>query len=240
MASPILVLAEALGTRLDADLLPRIYAIAGVSTAQIRDELRASGLSFVDVNSDSAPDTIELARSAHLVARRSSRQAAVVGVVGGVAGIASIPPELAASLVLSLRLGQRLAVVYGFDPETDSGKLVLARALAAAHGVNLPDFGRVATKVSELPLVVRGKLPGVSAAATWVGQQVVLRSSTTFAGRALRVIPGLAATVSGFAAWRKHDGMARKMGEVFERAMDGERFELGDVVLAEEVRPFTG
>lgn len=235
MPSPLIILAEALGTRIDSDLLPRLYALAGLPTTQIRDELRNAGLGFVDPASDQLVDPLVIARTAQIVARSSARRAAIVGVAGGVAGLASIPPELAATLVLSLRLGQRLAVVHGFDPETDAGKLMLARALAAAHGVQIPEFGRVATRVSELPMVVRTQLPGASAALAWVGQQVVMRSSTSLAGRVIRVVPGLAAGISGFGAWRRHDRLAQKMCEVYVRAMDAESFVLDDVVAADEI-----
>jgi hypothetical protein len=231
------VLAEALGARLDADLLPRIYATAGVSTVTIRDELRAASLAFVEPESADPPDLVTLQRSIRMVVRRSSRQAAAVGVAGGVGGLSSIPPELAATLVLSLRLGQRLAVIHGFDPETDEGKIVLARALAAAYGVSLPEFGRVATRISDLPLVVRGKLPGASTALAWVGRQAIRRSSTTLAGRVLRSVPGLAASVSGFSAWRRHERLAETMCTVFARAMETQLVSLDDSVLAEEIAP---
>lgn len=236
VASPLLILAEALGTRLDSDLLPRMYAIAGLPTAQIRNELRAAGLGFVDPATDQIVDPLVIARTAQIVAKSSARRAAIVGVAGGVAGLASIPPELAVTLVLSLRLGQRLAVVHGFDPETDAGKLMLARALAAAHGVQIPEFGRVATRVSDLPIVVRAQLPGAAAAFAWLGKQVVWRSSNSLAGRAIRVVPGLAASISGFGAWRRHDELARAMCDVYSRAMEADSFALDDVVPADEIR----
>lgn len=235
MASYLLILAEALGARLDSDMLPRLYDLAGVPTAQVRSELRASGLSFVDAEAGTFPDPIEIRRTAQVVTRRSTRTAAVIGAASGVAGMASIPPELAATLVLSLRLAQRLAVVHGFDPDTDAGKLVIGRAAAAAYGVQIPEFGRVATRISDLPAVVRNQLPGPSSAAAWVGQQLVLRSGGSFVGRVLRSVPGLAATVSGIGAWRRHDRIGSRMCVVFERAMRAGCFELDDVVLADEV-----
>lgn len=236
MASPLLILAEALGTRLDSDLLPSLYAMAGLPTAQIRNELRAAGLGFVDPASDQVVDGLVIARTAQIVTRSSARRAAIIGVAGGVAGLATIPPELAATLVLSLRLGQRLAVVHGFDPETDAGKLILARALAAAHGVQVPEFGRVATRVSDLPIVVRSQLPGAAAAFAWLGKQVVWRSSSSLAGRAIRIVPGLAAGISGYGAWKRHDVLAQSMCAVYSRAMEADSFVLDDVVQADEIR----
>ena len=52
-----------------------------------------------------------------------------------------VPPEAALSIVLVIRMIQRLCVVYGFDPETDRGEAALTRTLAAVWNVTLPEGG---------------------------------------------------------------------------------------------------
>jgi hypothetical protein len=68
-----------------------------------------------------------------------------------------------------------------------------------------------------------------------VARQVATRSATTAVSRVARMVPGLAATLAGFSAWRRNDRLARAMCSVYRRAMASEAFDLDDVVLADEI-----
>jgi hypothetical protein len=237
MASPWLLIAEGLGARVDEDLLPTLYGAASVSTAQVRDELRRAGLSFRDAEAGGVPSPEELSRATRYVVKRSAGHAALFGTASGVGGVYSVPPEAIATLVFSLRLGQRLAVVHGFDPETDLGRLLLLRAMAAAHDIRLPESARVSMRVSELPQLARESVIGPSAVGDWLARRMAAGTASSVVGRMVRLVPGLGATLSGLSAWRRSQRLAVAMCGVYRRAMEAEAFVVGDVVLAEEIAP---
>ncbi len=235
MASPWRILAEGVGARVDEDLLPAIYAAASVPTTQVREELRAAGLAFADAEAGLRPDDTALRRSVDHVVRSAQFRAGAMGAVTGLAGVAAVPPEMVAAMVNTLRLGQRLAVIHGFDPETDHGKIVLTRALAAAMGVELPESARVATRVSELPVLFRSAAPGTTGAVHIATRYVVQRSMVASVGRVVRMVPGLGATIAAASAWRRQRHLAASMCAVFTRAMDPEGFDLEGETDAVEV-----
>src|SRR5688572_24318944 len=131
MATAFGELFASLGERLDEDLLPALYAAASIPTADVRSWLRESGIPHVDPNSGATATAAELDEAARLVVEQTRDRATILGVASGLVGAVAVPPEVLASVVQTLRLAQRLAVLYGFDPETDAGKVVLWRAIAA-------------------------------------------------------------------------------------------------------------
>ena len=56
----------------------------------------------------------------------------------GVVGLAGVPPEAMVRLIQSFRLAQRIAVIYGYDPATDRGRIHVRRVFSAAWGFELP------------------------------------------------------------------------------------------------------
>lgn len=224
-----------MGARVDEDLLPALYAAASVPTTTIREELRAAGLAFVDEEAGLRPDDTALGRAVDHVVRAAQLRAGAMGAVTGLAGVAAVPPELLAAMVNTLRLGQRLAVIHGFDPETDHGKIVLTRAIAAAVGVDLPESTRVATRVSELPVLLRDAAPGTTGAVHVVTRYVVQRSMTASVARVVRMVPGLGATIAAASAWRRQRHLATRMCAVFARAVEPEGFDLAGESDAVEV-----
>lgn len=228
------ILMDNLGDRLDEELLPAIYAAASVPTAEIRAWMRDAGLPFVDHEAGLNPSTSELDDAADRLVRQARDRAVALGIASGLVGAVAVPPEVLASMVASLRLAQRLAVLHGIDPETDAGKLLLWRAMAAAYDVELPE-GMIGMRVRELPDVVRAQLPATAQATAWLARQIALRTLTSVAGRVYRLIPGLGAGIAAFSAYRRTAEMGRKMRDVYRRATEGERFDLGDVEAAVEV-----
>jgi hypothetical protein len=235
MPSPLSILLQSLGERLDEELLPNLYAAASAPTAEIREWLRAQGLPFQDAEAGLWPTPDELETSAERVISSARDRAVAVGVVSGLVGAAAIPPEVLLSVVASLRLAQRLAVVFGFDPETDAGKLVLWRALAAAWNVELPTQGPVGMKVHQLPQLFRGQVPAQRHATAWLARQVVTRAASAVVGRISRAVPGLGAGIGGLGARRRTLAMGKKMIAVYRRAMAAEPFDLTGEELAVEV-----
>lgn len=236
MASPLGMLLDALGQRLDEDLLPSVYAAASAPTAATRAWLRESGLAFRDPETGSYPPADELARAAERVIRQARGRSTAMGVAGGLGGAVAIPPEVLAQLVHTLRLAQRLAVIYGIDPETDGGRILMWRALAAAYELELPAEGQVGSvRVRDLPDLVRRQLPASRQAAAWLAQQVAVRTAQLIAGRITRIIPGLGAGLAGWRANRRTEEMAKRMVEVYQKVADLEPFLLDGEVDAIEV-----
>lgn len=233
--SPLRFLLASLGDRLDEDLLPAVYAAASVPTAEVRAWLRTEGMAFMDAETGEFPSEIELTESAARVVAHTRDRATAMGFASGLMGAAAIPPEVLGTVIQSLRLAQRLAVVYGFDPESEAGKLVMWRALAAAWEIELPAQGPIGLKMRELPALLQSQLPATRSASAWLTQQVVMRASAAVVNRVTRVIPGLGAGLAGFSALRRTRKMGDRMIEVYRRAKGATPFEIEGEELAVEV-----
>lgn len=239
--SPWQVLLETLGDevrdRLDGDLLPSLYATVSVPTQVIRATFRADDIAFIDANAGQWPDALALEESAQQVIAHARRRGVSLSVVSGLVGAVAIPPEVLASLVLALRLGQRMAVVFGFDPETDAGRLVLWRAVAAAYDLEMPSQAQVGMRVSDLPELLKSQLPSSQRVASWMGKRVARRVAMTAVKRATRLVPGLGMGVAGWAAHRRVDTMGARMLTVFRRSVEAQPFDVLDESVAVEVAP---
>ncbi|MDP2309035.1 MAG: EcsC family protein [Pseudomonadota bacterium] len=235
MASPFSVLLQALGERLDEDMLPAIYTAASVPTADVRAWMRDTGIPFHDPDAGTCPSTPDLDDASARIIAHTRDRATAFGVASGFLGAVAIPPEVLASIVATLRLAQRLAVLHGFDPETDVGRLVMWRALAAAYELELPTQGPVGLKVRELPDLLRSQVPATRQASAWLARQVVLRATATIMSRITRLIPGLGAGLAGWGAHRRTHAMGGRMVEVYRRAMTGAPFELEGEEIAVEI-----
>ena len=222
MASLLRQIIDGLSERLDEDLLPSLYTAASLSTDQVRHELMGLGLVWHEPGSGREPPEEELEAAADELIRRAMSRAAVRGAVGGAGGAVAIPPEIAASVVQTLRLGQRLAVLYGFVLESDRGRLMLSRALAAAYGLELPQQRAVGgVKISDLPQVARTQLPDVQRTGAWVARAIGWRVARTVGGRFSRILPGVGAGVGAWDARRTLRSQAAQMRAVYRRAWDG-------------------
>lgn len=210
-----------LGERLDAELLPSIYASVALRTAEVRAELREAGLACYDPEAGQLPGEGELALSAEAVIDRSTRNATLSGAVAGLAGAAALPPEVAVTLVRTLRLGQRLAVIYGHDPETERGKLILWMAVAAAWEVKLPEQASLDLRVRALPDLLREQVPALRLSMGAFGQTVATRALVTMGRRTLRLLPGLGAGLGAWDARRRLRAHGARMLRVVQRAWEG-------------------
>ena len=235
MASPVSVLLQALGERLDEDLLPAIYTAASVPTADVRAWMRDTGIVFVDSDAGTYPPTSELDDAALRVIVHPRDRATAFGIASGFVGAVAIPPEVLATIVSTLRLAPRLAVLYGFDPESEAGRIILWRALAAAYEFELPAQGPVGLKVRELPDLLRSQVPATRQASAWLARQVLVRATSTVMRRVTRFVPGLGAGLAGWGAHRRTHAMGERMIEVYRRAMTGAPFDLATEELAVEV-----
>ncbi len=145
--------------RADHTLVAGGYHAVSVSTERVRAWFRFRGLPFADPALRDPPSLGEIDRTADVIISRAAALGAAVGGSTSLGGLAGIPSEVGLSVVVVLRMAQRLTIAYGFDPNTDRGQAALARALAAAYGVDLPETGAVGLRVSDLPDLLR---PGSS------------------------------------------------------------------------------
>lgn len=233
--TPLEMFARALGDRIDVELIPSLVERISVPTNQIRAELRQAGLPWQDPEAGVLHELPDLLESARKVARKGTWQAAGVGAVGGAIGAAAVPPELMLTLVHHLRLAQRLAVVFGIDPETDAGKILVARAMAAAYEVELPTEARLELRVRDLPAFLSRASPVQGDAGRWVVRQIVGRTATALTRRVSRLVPGLGVGIGAFGAGKRTMEAADRMIEVYSRALEAIPFDVGDEELAVEV-----
>jgi len=179
----------------DGDLMSGGYHAISVDPDRVRRQLRTAGRPFIQPGGV-APALAELDATAAWIVEQSRFKTTALSGFAGLAGAPSVPPEIAARGVGIVRLAQRLAIVYGFEPGTDRGRTALWRALAAGLEVELPEHGPVELRVSELPALLRPSAQPRSIGAA-LAQALVFRSATYVAGRFGRFLPLLS---SGFAA----------------------------------------
>jgi hypothetical protein len=184
-----------LGEHVDQRLPTGLYVAVSVQTERERQRLRRASRPFLAPDAP-APPLADVDLTAAWAVRQASLAAATLGGIAGVGGPMSVPPEALASAVGVLRLAQRLAVIYGFDPETDRGQMAVWRALAAGLEIELPPSGPMQVRLRDVPdmLVPRQNLQSAGVALT----RSVLRSTAwSIAGKLSRFVPVLA---PGFSA----------------------------------------
>ncbi len=202
--------------RADNQLVAGWYHTISVSTERERARMRFEGLPFVDPTLDRHPSLGELELAARRVVDRAVSNAGMLSGAASIAGAASVPPEVAASIVATVRLAQRLCIVYGFDPGADRGQMALCRALAAAYEVDLPASGPVSMRVSDLPRLAR---PGADpqSLAGKLARALMIRSVLYVAGSLMRMLPVVNVASGAVAARRRTEHCAARMRSVLER-----------------------
>jgi len=201
-----------LETRFDKDLLPAIYDRLSVPTEEIREDVLGRGLL---IHKDGVSlDALD--ESADHLGRRTARKALAVGAAGSVGGLVTMTPELAAGLIQHLRHGQRLAVIYGFDPQEDRGQLILWQALAFAYDVELPEQGLVGLHFRELGGLARDT--GEAHALTALIRKLLLSNLKGLSRRTGRYVPGLGLGLSARSSAKRSRALHAAMKTVFREA----------------------
>ena len=202
--------------RLDRDLLAPLVAATGLTRRAIVQELDAQGLAH-GFGATRPPPT-ELDLSAQALIERARDQGAALGAATGLAGALGVPPEVLGSMVQLLRLAQRMAVVYGVDPETDAGGMVTWRAIAAAYQLQVPDQAELTLRVRDLPRAAMGRLRTPQPSAAWAAQHLVASARAAIMARGIRAVPGLATAWSAWAARGRIQEQGERMQRVFRDA----------------------
>ncbi len=209
-------LIERVADHADRGVPSGVYAAISVPTAATRSRLKHLGRAYIDPDADVTPPMVDLDDTAAWLIRRSSVEFAAFGGATAVAGPASIPPEAVGEAIGVVRLAQRLAVVYGFDPEQPKGQMALWRALAAGLRIELPAQGPMEVRLRDVPraLVPRAS---VSSAGTWFAQQIVKQSLRSTASSVLRFVPGAGPVFAAVMARRRVEDVGQRMQQVLRR-----------------------
>jgi len=224
-----------LGGRLDEDLLPGIYTLTSLSTAGIQQELTEAELPYCDPVRGVFPPEEELEASAEAVVQRAVSRASVRGAIGGMGGAFAIPPEVAFALVQTVRMAQRLAVLYGIELETDRGKLLLSRAIYAAYELKLPEQQALDMRISQLPQVARQQTPDVQRTTAWIARTVAWQVTRHIGGRITRIVPGIGAGIGAWDASRSLRAQSGRIRAVYRRSWSGAMLSEDAIVEAEEI-----
>ncbi len=219
--------------RADRSLVGGGYHAVSVSTERVRTWLRFRGWVFVEPGTREPPALGDLDLTARRVVDRSANLGAAIGGTSALGGAALVPPEAALSVVVVLRMVQRLCVVYGFELESDRGRDAAMRALAAVWSVDLPPGGVRALRVSDVPRMLRGRSRPTELGASLV--KAMARGTLSWAGsRVSRYVPVLSAPAHAADARRELHlagdraiAVLRRLAEV----QDGTEFSVEEAVV---------
>ena len=204
--------------RADQRLVGEVVAAVSVNTDEMRQRLRQARRPFLDPAETGRPSWAEVEQTSEFVIRQARVKVGALGGMASLAGLLSVPPEVVATAVAGLRLAQRLAIIHGFDPDTDRGEMAVFRALAAGFEVTLPERGAMAVRVSDLPgLVVSRGAPDPSSAGGALVASVARQSASLIGRRVTRLVPVVFSGWSAVAARDRMDDIGRRMVAVLRR-----------------------
>ena len=203
--------------RVNEDLPPFVLRAMSVDVQAFRSKLDKSGLCYVDGSQEDLPDLDALRRAADSTIRSSVRRASIAGAASGMGGWLGVPPEIASRVVQSVRLAQRLAIIYGHDPQTDRGAMHVRKALAAGWQFDLPNQAKVDIKISDLPKMVQNQLQPTQHAGGWMAHKLLRKATASIGSRFGRVVPGLGAGLGAYQASRATRALGDRMRDVYIR-----------------------
>ena len=205
----IIDLLKDLGIRVDEDLPPAILKRVSVELVDYQLELNRQGLRFDLRGGSERPSAQDLKESAEYAINKSVRSAGMLGAASGLVGMFGVPPEALARIVQSFRLAQRMAIIYGHDPDSDRGGMHIKKAMSAAWGFDLPDQARADIRLSDLKGLVRSGLPALHDGSAWMARTLTKTATAAVGRRFSRWLPGLGAGMGLLQARR----LAREQGQ---------------------------
>jgi hypothetical protein len=224
--------------RLDADTVRTLYAAVSVPVDVERDRLRRAGRPFLDPARPEAPEAAVVRATAERLVEQATFRATALGGAAGLGGVGTLPPEVVATLVAIVRLGQRLAIVYGFDPDTDRGQVALRQALSAGLEVELPPAGLLGLRVTDLPRALAPRVAGL--VTVDMAGALLRRTARLVVGRVGRFIPGVSVGVGAIAGRHRMRAVGHRMLDALERQAELPLDRRAGVVEALEVAAPTG
>lgn len=187
---------------LDEGLMLQLYRLASVNPEEVLSAHRAHGVEVYSLGELWRVPTPLLNPGAEKLVRSTHWQA-VAGSTGfALGGLLTVLPELMWYTTVLLRLGQRVALAYGYDVHTTPGRLELWQTLATSLKLPVELEGLESWRSVVLP--VPQVEPGMRDA---VLQRLVQRVMTALAlrmvKRVTRLVPVLNAGMGGLASHRQ-------------------------------------
>ncbi len=186
--------------RVDRGALPTLVRVLAQRPEHLRAQMDRAAVAYVG-RPGPPPTDEELDQAVAFWVRRTRSAGAWIGGVAGLPGLLGVAPESVAQLALLVRLAQRLAVVFGLDPQTDGGRLRVGEAVADALGVVLPAGGVAEASLRDLARAARAAAEVASPApSTGIVQASTFGADLGAAARAalartMRWTPGVGAAV---------------------------------------------
>ena len=199
----------------DEALLANAYRGLSVNTRVYRTRLRTARRSFCDPNVPDTPKLGEVDKTAAWVSEQVGLQTGIRSGIASLAGAVSIPPEVLLTLVTYVRLAQKLTIVYGFDPHSDTGQMVMWRALAAGLETELPEQGPLGMRLRDLTRLF--SMPSADQVGTQVTRALVRKSVWTVLRRTTRFVPVLSVGSSTVGGRKRMRQAGKRMIRVLRR-----------------------
>jgi hypothetical protein len=188
-------LVRIIGERVDEGLPPALFRSLSVQPEEYRAQLTANGLCWAGQADASTVNAKTLDATANAAIHSTARTAGLVGAAGSMAGLFGVPPEAAARMIQSTRLAQRLAIIYGHDPRSDTGALHVRRALAAAWEFELPPLSREDFRLTDIPNAMRSHAQSGRIGPGQIAHTMTRKALSKATKRVSRLIPGLGAAI---------------------------------------------
>ena len=219
-----------LADHMDHRLPAGLYAAVSVRAEDERSRLRRRHRVFVDPAAAERVDPRDLAHTAARVISEGAIAPAGIAGIASLGGLATVPPEAVAQLVAIVRLAQRLAVVYGLDPETERGRLAVMHALAVALEIDAPGDGPLDARLSDLPKLVSLRNGGTTALA--LARSALRASAWAVVRRTSRFLPMIGPGLSFVNTRARLETAGRRMHEEIRRrsGVDGRLADVTDAV----------
>jgi hypothetical protein len=211
------VLGRELVVRVDEDLIGRLTDELNVDPNEVRAWLDTRRLRYVS-QGHPPPSMEELQASAGALTRRCSRRAALSGAIAGWAGLAGVPAEIGVRLLLTVRLAQQLAIVYGHDPATDKGRIQVRRALAHTYELELPVQQAEGMGLRDLGALVR-RQGDRATRSTWLARAAAQQTRAAIGSSLLRKIPVIGLAPGALTARRTLQAHGKRMEQSLAQAV---------------------
>lgn len=185
-----------LQANMDDGLMSQLYAVASVRPDEIIIGLRSAGVDVYTLREIAHIPTEHLDPFAEGQIISTRRSSALSGASFGFGGLLSVAPEVLYMMTTLLRLAQRMSLTYGYEVDSQRGRLDLWTTLGHALGIQLDLEGLESDLYKGLPtLIGRGRFkdPLLLKIAQKVLMAIALRMTTRFT----RFIPVVGAGVGG-------------------------------------------
>jgi hypothetical protein len=230
------ILLEEVGAEIDSNTLPKLYDLASIDVDATLEDFRRRGWTYCEPRLNRRPSKDLLLPHSEALIRSSARRALYRGGIGSAAGPLGAISHRTAHFVQSLRMIQRLGLLYGYDPHNETEKAILLRALARGYDVKLPAQNKMQLRLREVPNLVRT----INSQAHSSIMSTILESTKSGGLKRLRRwIPGAGIGFEALAAKKNMYRIGENANGYFTRLYQGD-IDLSDMVEAIEIHEIGG